>query len=65
MSLFLAPDENRVWFYLNLTIPSQRSTQSGFMSMASATKLKFKKIIIRLKTAYTQKDPDVFIDQTK
>lgn len=42
MSLFLAPDENRVWFYLNLSTPSQRSTQSGFMSMLSDRKLKLK-----------------------
>lgn len=42
MSLFLETDENRVLFYLNLSIPSQRSTQSGFMSMLSARKLKLK-----------------------
>lgn len=42
MSLFLAPDENRVSFYLNLSIPYQRSTQNGFMSMVSARKLKLK-----------------------
>lgn len=61
MSLFLALNENRFWFYLNHSIPCWTSTKNGFMFMLSIKNYFFN----NKKTDPTEKYLSVFIDQTK